>query len=151
VSLLEAHIVVRGREHPAMLGKLHRFLDEIEAVIVPFDEHQARLADAAFLRYGKGQGHRAQFNFGDCVHRFSVVFHRIRQKNTSKSHWESIGHGQREVCCANIAENPPDSRADKSQRSCWSRRDPVATPILAYSPHPVFPDWRFSGGICVKR
>jgi ribonuclease VapC len=67
VSLLEAHIVVRGREHPAMLDKLHRFLDEIEAVIVPFDEHQARLADAAFLRYGKGQGHPAQLNFGDCA------------------------------------------------------------------------------------
>jgi ribonuclease VapC len=67
VSLLEAHIVVRSREHPAMIGKLHRFLDEIGAIVVPFDEHQARLADAAFLRYGKGQGHPAQLNFGDCA------------------------------------------------------------------------------------
>ncbi|MDR0673728.1 MAG: type II toxin-antitoxin system VapC family toxin [Zoogloeaceae bacterium] len=67
VSLLEAHIVVRGREHPAMLGKLHRFLDEIGAVIMPFDEHQARLADLAFSRYGKGQEHPAKLNFGDCA------------------------------------------------------------------------------------
>jgi len=34
---------------------------------MPFDERQARLADAAFLRYGKGQGHPAQLNFGDCA------------------------------------------------------------------------------------
>jgi ribonuclease VapC len=67
VSLLEAHIVVRAREHPAMVGKLHRFLDEIGAVVMPFDEHQARLADSAFLRYGKGQGHPARLNFGDCA------------------------------------------------------------------------------------
>jgi hypothetical protein len=55
VSVLEAHIVVRAREHPTMLGKLQRFLEEIDAVVMPFDEHQARLADAAFQRYGKGQ------------------------------------------------------------------------------------------------
>jgi len=67
VSLLEAHIVVRAREHPTMLGKLQRFLEEISAVVMPFDERQARLADAAFQRYGKGQGHPAQLNLGDCA------------------------------------------------------------------------------------
>jgi len=67
VGLLEAHIVVRAREHPDRVGKLQRFLEEIEALIVPFDEHQARLADAAFQRYDKGQGHPAQLNFGDCA------------------------------------------------------------------------------------
>ncbi|HEV2964638.1 MAG TPA: type II toxin-antitoxin system VapC family toxin [Candidatus Angelobacter sp.] len=67
VSLLETYIVVRAREHPTMLGKLHRFLEEIEAVVMPFDEQQARLADAAFQRYGKGQKHPAQLNLGDCA------------------------------------------------------------------------------------
>ncbi|HEV2992413.1 MAG TPA: type II toxin-antitoxin system VapC family toxin [Candidatus Angelobacter sp.] len=67
VSLLETYIVVRAREHPTMLGKLHRFLEEIEAVVMPFDEQQARLADAAFQRYGKGQKHAAQLNLGDCA------------------------------------------------------------------------------------
>ena len=67
VSLLGAHIVVRAREHPAMLGKLQRFLEEIDAVVMPFDERQARLADLAFQRYGKGQGHPSQLNFGDCA------------------------------------------------------------------------------------
>jgi ribonuclease VapC len=67
VSLLEAYIVVRAREHPTMLGKLQRFLEEIGAIVMPFDEGQVRLADAAFQRYGKGQGHPAQLNFGDCA------------------------------------------------------------------------------------
>jgi len=67
VSFLEAHIVLRAREHPAMLGKLQRFLEEIGVVVMPFDEAQARLADMAFLRYGKGQNHPAQLNFGDCA------------------------------------------------------------------------------------
>lgn len=67
VSLLEAHIVVRGREHPTMLGKLQRFLEEIGAIVMPFDERQVHLADAAFQRYGKGQGHPAQLNLGDCA------------------------------------------------------------------------------------
>lgn len=42
VSLLEVQIVVRGREHPALLGKLDRFLEEIAVIVVPFDEPQAR-------------------------------------------------------------------------------------------------------------
>jgi ribonuclease VapC len=67
VSLLEANIVVRAREHHTMPGKLQRFLEEIAAIVMPFDEKQARLADMAFQRYGKGQGHPAQLNFGDCA------------------------------------------------------------------------------------
>ena len=67
VSLLEAQIVVRGGEHPALLGKLDRFLEEIEVIVVPFDEPQARIAADAFQRYGKGQGHLAQLNMGDCA------------------------------------------------------------------------------------
>ncbi len=67
VSLLEANIVVRAREHHTMPGKLQRFLEEITAIVMPFDEKQARLADTAFQRYGKGQGHPAQLNFGDCA------------------------------------------------------------------------------------
>jgi uncharacterized protein with PIN domain len=31
------------------------------------DEAQARLAADAFQRYGKGQGHPAQLNMGDCA------------------------------------------------------------------------------------
>jgi ribonuclease VapC len=50
-----------------MLGKLQRFLEEIGAIVMPFDEQQARLANEASQRYGKGQGHPAQLNMGDCA------------------------------------------------------------------------------------
>jgi ribonuclease VapC len=61
------HIVVRACGHPTMLEKLQRFLKEMGAVVMPFDERQARLADMASLHYGKGQNHPAQLNFGDCA------------------------------------------------------------------------------------
>lgn len=52
ITLLEAQIVVHAREHSALLGKLHRFLQEIEVIVTPFDEHQARTAADAFQRFG---------------------------------------------------------------------------------------------------
>ena len=67
VSLLEAHIVVRAREHHTMPSKLQRFLEEIGAIVKPFDEKQAHLANEASRRNGKGQGHPAQLNMGDCA------------------------------------------------------------------------------------
>jgi len=67
LNFLEAHIAVRSRELPDMVSKLQRFLAETGAVVVPFDERQARIADMAFLRYGKGQAHPAQLSFGDCA------------------------------------------------------------------------------------
>ena len=67
VSLLETHIVVRAREHHTMLGKLQRFLEEIDALVMPFDERQSQISDISFKRYGKWQGHPAQLNFGDCA------------------------------------------------------------------------------------
>jgi ribonuclease VapC len=42
-------------------------VNELANEVVPFDEIQARLAIAAFGRFGKGMGHRAQLNCGDCA------------------------------------------------------------------------------------
>jgi ribonuclease VapC len=39
---------------------------EASIEVVPVDHEQARLARAAYRAYGKGSGHRAQLNFGDC-------------------------------------------------------------------------------------
>jgi ribonuclease VapC len=35
--------------------------------IVPIDETVARIAADAFERYGRGRGHAARLNFGDCL------------------------------------------------------------------------------------
>ena len=67
VSLLEAGIVLRARLGGSALPLLHGLLQEIGCQVVPFDEAQAKAAIAAFGRFGKGTGHRAQLNFGDCA------------------------------------------------------------------------------------
>ena len=67
VSLLEAGIVLRARLGETSPSLLYQLVEELVSEIVPFDEIQARLAIAAFGRFGKGMGHRAQLNFGDCA------------------------------------------------------------------------------------
>ncbi|MGC9971806.1 MAG: type II toxin-antitoxin system VapC family toxin [Bryobacteraceae bacterium] len=67
VSLLEAGMVLRARLGAAALTLLYQLVDELVSEVVPFDENQARLAITAFGRFGKGMGHPAQLNFGDCA------------------------------------------------------------------------------------
>lgn len=44
-----------------------QMLREARIAVVPITEEIAHLAVAAFERYGKGRGHKAQLNFGDCL------------------------------------------------------------------------------------
>ena len=67
VSLLEAGMVVRARLGESAVAILHHLVEQLVTEVVPFDERQARLAISAFGRFGKGMGHRAQLNFGDCA------------------------------------------------------------------------------------
>jgi ribonuclease VapC len=67
VSLLEAGMVLRARLGERAVGLLYKLVDELVSQVEPFDEVQARLAISAFGRFGKGMGHRAQLNFGDCA------------------------------------------------------------------------------------
>ena len=67
VSLLEAGMVLRARSGERAVGLLYQHVDELVSEVVPFDDVQSRLAIAAFGRFGKGMGHRAQLNFGDCA------------------------------------------------------------------------------------
>lgn len=67
VSVLETGIVLRARLGSASLPLLDQLVAQLGVEVVPFDETQARLAIAAFARFGKGMGHKAQLNFGDCA------------------------------------------------------------------------------------
>jgi ribonuclease VapC len=67
VSLLEAGMVIRARRGESAVGLLYQLVDELATEVAPFDEMQARLAIMAFGRFGKGMGHPAQLNFGDCA------------------------------------------------------------------------------------
>jgi ribonuclease VapC len=51
-----------------VLGRLmlSRFLEQNEAIAVPFDERHWSVAADAHIRYGKGR-HPARLNYGDCM------------------------------------------------------------------------------------
>jgi ribonuclease VapC len=67
VSLLESSIVLAARKKEAGIWQpFDEFLSEARIEVMPFNEDQARLARAAFLKYGKGR-HPAALNFGDCA------------------------------------------------------------------------------------
>jgi len=67
VSLLEAGIVLRARMRAQSAESLYSLVEDLGCRVIPFDEAQAKAAIAAFARFGKGMGHRAQLNFGDCA------------------------------------------------------------------------------------
>lgn len=63
-TLVEATIVVEARRGEAAGRELDLMLHRANVEIVAVDEEQARLAGAAWRRYGKGR-HPAGLNFGD--------------------------------------------------------------------------------------
>ena len=64
-SLLEARKVLHGR-HPALPRELDALVVEMRIQIEPVTATQSDIAFEAFRRYGKGTGHKAGLNFGDC-------------------------------------------------------------------------------------
>jgi ribonuclease VapC len=65
-NFLEAAIVVDVKRRPIASRRLDDLLDELDVVIEPVTEEQARIARTAYRDYGRGSGHPAQLNFGDC-------------------------------------------------------------------------------------
>lgn len=68
-NILETSIVLRGlKKIPP--DKAERWLDEFTEMagirIEPVTQEQARAARLAHLRFGKGTGHDAALNYGDC-------------------------------------------------------------------------------------
>jgi len=65
-NYLEAAIVVDGVRNPVLSRRLDEVIREADIVIEPVTEAQARIAREAYRDFGKGSGHPAQLNFGDC-------------------------------------------------------------------------------------
>jgi len=66
VTFVETAIVVDGSRDPVASRKLDDLIREAGIRIEPVDEVQARLAREAYRDYGRGSGHPAGLNFGDC-------------------------------------------------------------------------------------
>ena len=64
-TLVEATIVVTGRDGDQGAVDLRGFLDELGAEVVPVTERAAQFAVEGWRRFGKGR-HEAALNFGDC-------------------------------------------------------------------------------------
>ncbi len=56
-----------GRFGPGHAAWLDIFVAEYDLTIVPMDAKIAELAIQAAQRYGRGSGHAAKLNFGDCM------------------------------------------------------------------------------------
>ncbi|WP_245647726.1 type II toxin-antitoxin system VapC family toxin [Novosphingobium lentum] len=65
-NYLEAAIVIDGERNPVASTKLDGLLVRFGIKIEPVTEAQARIARQAYRDFGRGSGHPAKLNFGDC-------------------------------------------------------------------------------------
>lgn len=66
VTFVEAAIVIDSRGNPVASRRLDELIRETSIVIEPVDEMQAMIAREAYRDFGRGSGHPARLNFGDC-------------------------------------------------------------------------------------
>lgn len=65
-TYLEAGIVADGNNNPLLSARLDDVIETLAIAIAPVTEAQAKRARAAYRQFGKGSGHAAGLNFGDC-------------------------------------------------------------------------------------
>lgn len=65
-NFFEAAIVIDGSRDPIASRRFDDFIRTAKIAIIPVTESQVRTARAAYRDFGKGNGHPAALNFGDC-------------------------------------------------------------------------------------
>lgn len=65
-SYVECGAVVDGRRIDAVSREVDPLIAALAIRIVPITEGQARIARQAYRDFGRGSGHPAKLNFGDC-------------------------------------------------------------------------------------
>ena len=65
-NFLEAAVVIDGSRDPVASRRVDELVREAQLIVEPVTEAQARIARDAYRDFGKGSGHPAQLNFGDC-------------------------------------------------------------------------------------
>lgn len=66
-NFLEAAIVVDANRNPILSRRFDDLIAETAMIIEPVTHEQADIARAAYRDFGKGSGHPAALNFGDCL------------------------------------------------------------------------------------
>jgi ribonuclease VapC len=62
----EASIVIDSLKNPSISRALDDLIERSQIEIEPVTANQSRIARQAYRDYGKGSGHKANLNFGDC-------------------------------------------------------------------------------------
>jgi ribonuclease VapC len=65
-SFIETALVIDGSRDPIASPRFDDLVKEAQIVVEPVTEAQARIAREAYRDFGKGSGHPAKLNFGDC-------------------------------------------------------------------------------------
>src|SRR5271155_2937636 len=65
-NYLETAIVIDGSRDPIASRRFDDLIREAEIGIEPVTAEQARVAREAYRDFGRGSGHPARLNFGDC-------------------------------------------------------------------------------------
>ena len=66
VNFVESAVVIDASRDPIATRRFDEFIQEASISIEPVTEIQARIARDAYRDFGKGSGHPAKLNFGDC-------------------------------------------------------------------------------------
>jgi ribonuclease VapC len=65
-TYVEVSVVMERLKDPALYSEIDELIEHFEIAIEPLSAEQAKIAREAYRSYGKGSGHRANLNFGDC-------------------------------------------------------------------------------------
>lgn len=65
-SYVEVSILIDRVGDPVLSGRLDQLIHDLVIVVQPVSTAQAQIARQAYRDFGKGTGHPAQLNFGDC-------------------------------------------------------------------------------------
>lgn len=66
-SYLEVSIVIDRANDPVASRRVDDLIQYLGMTIEPFDASQATIARDAYRDFGRGSGHPAGLNFGDCI------------------------------------------------------------------------------------
>jgi len=66
VNFVETALVIDGSRDPIASRRFDELVKEAHIAVEPVTEAQARIAREAYRDFGKGRGHPAKLNFGDC-------------------------------------------------------------------------------------
>jgi len=93
-TFLETAIVIDARRDPTISRELDDFCERIALKFIPVDEKQMRIAREAYRDFGRGSGHPAKLNFGDC---FAYALARVTGE---KLLYKGTDFGQTDVASA---------------------------------------------------